>query len=289
MTVSMDKPVGTATHPEHWQDALVLLLAHGSESTPQGATFVHHQADALRQRGIFADVQAAFLRDIPHPRDAIVTSAYREIYVVPFMVAEGYSIDVMIPEALALNGPLTKISTTAGRKRVHLCRAIGTHRAVRDCSQSLISSITSDHGLNPNDTAALVLCHGTPRHQGGRNYAEQVVRDLENRGLVAQSTMLFLADTPGIDQWRASVSSRYVIALPYLMTAGRHGAIDIPGLLGIDPAAADFQASVMGGEIAGPFDVAGRKLWYAPLLGTLDTIPDIVIDRIADWDKPMIG
>ncbi len=246
---------------------------------------MHRQADALRQQGIFADVQAAFLRDTPHPRDLIATSLYREIYVVPFMVAEGYSIEVMIPEILALNGPLTEVITRAGRKRVHLCRAVGAHRAVRDCSRDLISSITSNHGLNPDNTAALVLCHGTPRHQGGRHYAEQVVRDIKNSNLVAQSAMLFLADKPGIDQWRANVSSRYVIALPYLMTAGRHGAIDIPELLGIDPATSGFQASIMDGKTTGPFDVAGRKLWYAPLLGTLDTIPDIVIDRVADWDK----
>ena len=249
---------------------------------------MHRQAEAIRQQGIFADVQAAFLRDEPHPKDLIAASDFRDIYVVPFMVSEGYSIDVMIPQTLPLDGALTEIITGTGRKRVHLCRAIGTHRAIWDHSMNLISSITSGHGLSPDDTTALVLCHGTKRHSGGRAFAEQVVRDLQNSGLVAHSAMLFMKDTPTINEWRSVSLSRYVIALPYLMTAGPHGAVDIPDMLGIDTRDATFNNAVVDGAVVGPLDIGGRKLWYTPLLGSLDLIPDIVIDRVAERAKSTV-
>jgi len=271
--------------PKHWGKSLILLAAHGSETTPEGAEFVRRQAESLQHRGVFGDVRATFLRDVPHPRDIIASSDYQHIYVVPFMVSEGHSIDIMIPEAMALDGALTEMITETDHKRVYLCRAVGTHHAVRDWSLDIISSITADHGLSCDDTAALVLCHGTTRHQGGRNYAEQVTRDIHNSGQVARTAMLFLEEAPRIDEWRSCVPSRYVIALPYLMTSGRHGAFDIPEGLGIDPNAPAFRTNIMEGKIAGPFDISGRMLWYAPLIGAFDMIPDIIIDRVADWNK----
>lgn len=275
----------TSSPPKHWRNALVLLLAHGAQSTPQGSIFVRQQAEAVRKLGLFADVQATFLRDSPHPRDLIANAPCQDIYVVPFMVAEGYSIEVMIPEILSLRGQLTEVTTVKGRRRVHLCRAIGTHRAVRDRSIETVKSIISGYGISPDDVAVLVLCHGTARHMGGRKHAAQAVRSLENSGLCAQTAKLFLEEEPKISDWRQNVSSRYVIALPYLMTAGRHGAKDIPDLLGIDAGDTLFQDAVVNGTMAGPFDVAGRKLWYAPLLGALDEIPEIIVDRVYDWDK----
>lgn len=271
--------------PKHWQDAQVLLLAHGSEGTPEGAAFVRQQADTLRQRNLFGEVSAAFLRDTPHPRDIVQNSRYRDIYVVPFMVADGYSLDVMIPDALALDGALTETMTEQGRKRVHLCRPIGTHRAVRQWSLDIVSAVMEDFGLWKDEPAVLVLCHGTRRHQGGRYYAEQVVRDITNHKRVSTCAMLFLEEEPEIRDWRTCVANRYVIALPYLMTAGRHGAYDIPEALGIDSTDETFHTGLMQGSVMGPYDVAGRKLWYGPLLGTLSAIPDIIIDRVADWDK----
>lgn len=271
--------------PKHWKRSLVLLTAHGSETTPEGAEFVRRQAEALRQRGVFGDVHTTFLRDPPHPRDIITASDYPHIYVVPFMISEGHSIDIVIPEAMALDGPLTELITRTDHKRVYLCRALGTHSTVRMWSRDIISSIITNHGLSPDDTAALVLCHGTTRHQGGRSYAEQVTRDINNSGLVAHTAMLFLEEAPRIDEWRSCVSSRYVIALPYLMTSGRHAAFDIPSILGIDPNSPTFHSNVREGKIAGPFDIGGRKLWYTPLVGTFDRIPDIIIDRVAEWDK----
>ncbi len=271
--------------PEQFKDYQVLLLAHGSKSTPEGAVFVHRQAEALRQRNIFGDVQAAFLQDTPHPRDILETSEFQDIFVVPFMISEGHTIDVIIPDALSLNDTRTTIETAQGVKHIALCRAIGTHRDIRRQSCHIIEELKSTHGLNTGETSALVLCHGTKRHKGSRKYAEQVLRDIQNSGLVEQSAMLFLEETPRIDEWRSCVSTRYVIVLPYLMTAGRHGAFDIPDYLGIDTTSRAFHENVLNGTTAGPYDISGRKLWYTPLVGAFDVIPDIVVSRVMEKQK----
>lgn len=272
----------TPHRSKHFKHSQILLLAHGSETTPEGTVYVHKQADALRRRDVFGDVRATFLRDSPHPRDIIATSEYQNIYVVPFMVSEGHSIDVIIPDALELSKGHTMPDTSDDAKHITLCNAIGTHSSIRRQSCKTIEKLKSEQGLSTNEVSALVLCHGTKRHKGSRKYAEQVLHDIQNSGHVAEAAMLFLEEAPRIDEWRSYVSTRYVIALPYLMTAGRHGAYDIPELLGIDTSQPSFHDCIREGKTAGPFNDSGRILWYTPLVGTFDIIPDIIVERVTE-------
>ena len=83
-------------HPEHWKNSLVLLIAHGSENTAGAADLVMTDAEDLTSRGLFGDVRASFLRGTDHPRDVIRSAHHENIYVVPYMISDGYSIEVRI-------------------------------------------------------------------------------------------------------------------------------------------------------------------------------------------------
>ena len=59
----MAESPGDTTIIDAWRDAILILLAHGSETAASGSDLARRHADALRAFGGFADVKAAFLRD----------------------------------------------------------------------------------------------------------------------------------------------------------------------------------------------------------------------------------
>ncbi len=271
--------------PEHWKDALVLLLAHGSETTPSAARLVKDHASALASRSLFADVRAVFLRDTPHPREVIEQAPNRDIYIIPFMISEGYSIDILIPAALGLTGTLTERISETGRRRIHVCHSIGTHDHITGQIVTMINTIIMDNDLNPQQTSTLITAHGTGRHPDNNHRATWLADHIATSCDVRDSHAVFLEEPPRIPEWPSLVTQDNVIAVPYLMTTGSHATSDVPQELGLSPDTPGFQQSLQTGRTFGPCTIGERKLWYAPVVGNMESIPDVAIDRVRDWDR----
>jgi sirohydrochlorin ferrochelatase len=271
--------------PDHWRGSLVLLLAHGSEATPGASDLVKKHAHAIKSQCLFADVQAVFLRDTPLPRDLIDRSQHDDIYIVPFMISEGYSIEVLIPQALGLAGPLTERISEQGRRRIHVCHSIGTHDLVEQHIVSSINELVATENLSTGDTCALVIAHGTKRHPGNNQQSTHLAARIADRCHVREAHAVFLEEPPFIGDWQSLTSSETVLALPYLMTMGSHATHDVPVALGIQVDDQGFYAALLAGETYGPTQCQRRQLWYAPVIGNLGTIPAIVEDRIRHWDS----
>ena len=269
----------TQRTPDHWPEALVLLLAHGSETTPGAAQLVKRHAATLKSQNLFADARAAFLRDTPHPRDVIDASPHKDIYIVPFMISEGYSIEVLIPEALGLTGPLTERISKQGRRRIHLCHSIGTHDAITDEIVTTVNTLIKDNSLASQDTSVLIAAHGTKRHPGNNQQSTGVAASIANRCPVQSAHAIFLEEPPFITDWQSLSTGPNTIGIPHLMTTGSHATIDVPEMLGIPNTHETF----------GPHHVAGRYLWYTPVVGSFSSIPEIAVDRIHDWDRANAG
>lgn len=267
-----------------WRESVLLLLAHGSESTASGADTARRHADALKSRGLFADVKAAFLRDTPHPRDVIAAETERDIYVVPFMASDGYTIDTLIPEALGLAGSLTERIVDGARQRVHVCRPVGTHASLLDWSVGRLARFAAGLAVDEQPASVLICAHGTDRHAGNFDRARDVVDAVERLGIATCVDAVFLDQSPRVDSWRDRVATKTVLVLPYLMSIGRHGRHDIPETLGFAGQGASAILAEQG--IAGPFESGEHTIYYGPLLGACPAIPDVAIERVRQWDLP---
>lgn len=271
--------------PDHWRDALVLLLAHGSETTPSAADLVKSHAAELAGRKLFAQVKAVFLRDTPHPRDVIDQATNRDVYVIPYMISEGYSIETLIPSALGLTGPLTEKISTTGRRRIHVCHSIGTHSQITDHVVMTINQLVSKHSINRHETTMLIAAHGTKRHPGNNQQSNYLVDQVIERCGIEDTHAAFLSEPPFIADWRLHSVHPHIIVLPYLMTNGSHAVIDVPRAFGIPIDAPKFRKAFSTGETYGPHEMNEQKMWYLPVIGRYDRISDIVVDRIQDWDR----
>ncbi len=244
---------------------------------------VRKHAEAIAQRGLFAEVRASFLRDSPHPREIISTSNARDIYIVPFMALEGLSIEIMVPLALGLPARYQENISQGTRQRIHVCKAVGTHPVMIEWINNTIDTLLSENALAPDETTVLFAAHGTERHPGSTQWMETVMRDCAQHHRDIQMAAVYLEQSPRITTWREHAERPNVIVIPYVMTPGRHGAIDIPVQLGLDPI--DIEHAATHGHTAGPLDSSGHKMWYAPVLGACPDTPDIIIERVLDWDR----
>jgi len=100
---------GPAAEP-HWLDALLILLAHGSE-TASGAELAHRHAEAIRTMNLFADDIIVAVTDCgpgvpPQEREAIFQPYWRA-EAVEGIAGTGLGLSVARSAARSLGGDLT--------------------------------------------------------------------------------------------------------------------------------------------------------------------------------------
>jgi len=275
----VDAPDGDAA----FRDAHLILLAHGSERAASGAAQARQHADSLRTRGVFREVTAAFLRDDPHPRDVVAKATSKDIYIVPFMASDGYSIETLIPDALGLSGELTERVSSGNRQRFHICRPVGTHEALLEWQVGAAAVFAKRLATSEQPVSIVVAAHGTDRHAGNHDRARDVVDALKREDVATRVEALFLDQAPSLDDWSTYVATETVLVVPFFMSLGRHARYDVPAAFGFsgDDAAADLSDT----SIAGPFLKDGHRIYYGPLLGACPLIPEVTLARARQWDE----
>lgn len=258
-----------------WSSTSVVLLAHGSQSTASGADRAREVADAVRAKGLFGYVEAAFLRDKPTPTDVLRAARTQQVFVVPFMVGEGYSIQRLIPNAVAAPETVTT-------SNIVLCRSVGVHPGIPAWAVDEVSRFCHTHAFANVETSILIAAHGTDRNPDNFDRAQLAVEAVKRTKAAATVDAVFLDQEPRVTQWRdyIATNSKTVIVMPFLMSLGRHARVDIPEALGIEGRAAARELT--RGVIAGPYAVDGRNLFYGPLLGASPLLPEIVVERVRE-------
>ena len=84
--------------------AALLVLGHGTPLDTRSSEAVEAQVEAIRARGIFADVHGAFMETPPKIEDWREITSCREVIAVPFFIADGLHSDEDIPELLGIPG-----------------------------------------------------------------------------------------------------------------------------------------------------------------------------------------
>src|SRR6187549_216469 len=85
----------------------LVIVGHGSTLNPDSSAPTHAHADAIRARGLFAEVVCAFWKEEPSLREVLRTVDSPEVFVVPNFISEGYFTQEVIPRELGLSGKQT--------------------------------------------------------------------------------------------------------------------------------------------------------------------------------------
>lgn len=241
-------------------ETALLLCAHGTRGL---AGAVSEHVAALAGTGDFARVAACALYGEPRLEAVLGELTANRVRLVPFMMAEGYTLDTLRRRVAA--------HPTAGR--VEIARAVGAHPALSDVIAAKARAACESKDWRAVDTALLLVGHGTTRHAASTATARAHAERLRATGTFAEVASAFLDDVPDVAQAVASLSAPRVVAVGFFTDAGDHGREDVPAQL-----AACARQSVYAGPV-GP-DPALRDMILAQALANDgDAAPSVVTQR----------
>ncbi len=247
-----------------------------------------HAAE-IRHRKIFAEVECAFWKEEPSFRDALFLfdpGSIREVYVVPNFISEGYFTQTVVPRELELNGPTTK---RAKGQMWKYCEPVGNHPMMTELLLKRASEVAPD--ADPEETSLLIVAHGTDLNENSAVAAKREAEKIRANGRYATVLNVYMEEPPLVSDWRKLTTTPNVVVVPFFISDGLHSYEDIPRLLGIAVAAgvdrpagaggSALPATVPPGEIfrRNPYSIEGRKLFYAPSIGTDPGFADIILEQ----------
>jgi sirohydrochlorin cobaltochelatase len=266
-------------------DSGLLIVAHGSTVNPDSSAPTLAHAAEIQRRRIFADVKCAFWKEEPSLRDAIFlfdAKAIPEVYVVPNFISEGYFTQTVVPRELELNGPTTK--RPSGQKWKY-CQPVGNHPMMTELLLKRASEVAPN--ADPGETSLLIVAHGTDLNENSAVAAKREAERICALGKYAAVLNVYMEEPPLVSDWRKLTKTENVVVVPFFISDGLHSYEDIPRLLGIVVAGGtdcDPQQSAPPAKVRGeifrrnPYSIDGRKLCYAPSIGTDAGFADIIIE-----------
>ena len=286
-------------------DAALLIVAHGSTVNPDSSAPTLEHATEIRRRNIFADVQCAFWKEEPSLRDGLFLfdpGSIREVCVVPNFISEGYFTQAVVPRELALTGRITKRSNG---QIWRYCDPVGNHPLMTELLLKRARDVAPD--VNPVETSLLIVAHGTDLNENSAVAAKREVEKIRSLETYAAVINVYMEEEPLVSDWRTLTKTPNVVVVPFFISDGLHSYEDIPRLLGIagvhcersevqskNPAAkplgvvtgsldcARDDGVAVGREIfrQNPYVIDGRKLFYAPSIGTDPGFADIILEQV---------
>ncbi|WP_316977323.1 CbiX/SirB N-terminal domain-containing protein [Shumkonia mesophila] len=257
-----------------WPQAALLLAGHGLAARPEGALSTLRHAEALRARGLFADVRAGFLRQEPELAATLAELTQPRVYVVPMLASKGYIADVVMARRLNLEGPVTWRPAAGGGQELCFCEPVGAHPRIPALLGERVAALCRRQKLAPAATEVILVGHGTPRHPSSSERTREVADMIAKTGIAARVRAMFLDEEPRIDGWKEQSQAGNVIVAPFLIANWYHGSQDLPGRLGL---------LTQAGEAA-PSLIDGRRLWYMSPLGEEPEIADLALAMVEKFD-----
>ena len=268
------------------RNAALLIVAHGSTVNPDSSAPTLAHAAEVRRRKVFSDVGCAFWKEEPSLRDAIFLfdpEGIREVYVVPNFISEGYFTQTVVPRELELNGRITKRSNGQIWK---YCEPVGNHSMMTELLLKRAREVAP--GADPAESSLLIVAHGTDLNENSAVAAKREAEKIRALGKYAAVLNVYMEEPPLVSDWCKLTKTRHVVVVPFFISDGLHSYEDIPRLLGIAVTAGvdrgqpgSAPPATARGEIfrRNPYNIEGRRLFYAPSIGTDPGIADIILEQ----------
>lgn len=207
-----------ASPPPDDGGAALLLVAHGAADASASAS---RHAAAIASSGRFAEVRTACLKGVPGLEATLAEIASARIYLVPLLMAEGYSYGVLRSRTTA---------ASAGRD-VTLCRPVGANPRLADLIADMARATCHAQGWAAGECALVLVGHGTARHRGSTATAEAQVARIAASGAFAQVATAFLEAPPDLVQQLQDLAPQPTVVVGFFADRGVHGEADVPRLI----------------------------------------------------------
>jgi len=256
----------------------LIVVGHGSTVNPDSSAPTFANADTLRCRGVFGEVEPAFWKEEPSLRQVLHMIDSNDVYVVPNFISEGYFTRTVIPRELELQGPVTQI----GSRTIKYCEPVGNHPRMTDLLLRRAADVAP--AARPAETTLFIVGHGTDLNDNSAAAAKREVERIRATGKYAEVFNAYMEEEPLISRWHEIASQPDVVVVPFFIADGLHSYQDIPVLLGIqeEAGAAASESQVFRRN---PYRIRGRMLHYANAIGTEPLFADLILDQVRSFDE----
>jgi len=258
----------------------LIIVGHGSTLNPDSSAPTLDHAQAIRQRGMFAEVACAFWKEEPSLRQVLHTVESEDVYIVPNFISEGYFTQKVIPRELELEG---RVTAKNGRT-LKYCEPVGNHPRVTELL--LHRAAQAAPGVNPAETSLFIVGHGTDLNDNSAIAAKREVATIRERGLYAEVFNAYMEEPPLIADWAKLATRPNVVVVPFFIADGLHSYEDIPVLLGI---ATESMGAISANQHEvfkhNPYSLQGKHLYYASAIGTEPLFAEVILDQVTAFDR----
>lgn len=254
------------------ENAALVVAGHGSTKNPDSAAPTLAHVEAIRRKGVFAEVVACFWKEKPSFREALELVKSPEVYVVPNFISDGYFTRTVIPREMGIEGPVT----ACGGRTIRYCEPAGKHPRITDLLAREARAVAP--AVPPQETGLLIVGHGTRLDKNSAEAARLQAALIAKTGAYAEVSAAYMEEAPLVAEWDALTSQPNVVVVPFFISDGLHSYQDIPVLLGIrdTPGKAASQQDVFRHN---PHNLRGRQLYYGSAIGTEPGFADIILDQ----------
>jgi uroporphyrin-III C-methyltransferase len=200
----------------------LVLAAHGGGAGSSANAHIRRLAQQVRERRVFDEVAVAFHLGEPGFDTVLDELEADTVTVVPVMTSAGHFSRTVLPAALRRN-------PRAATLPLVITPPLGTHAGMVALVARRIAELVRSRHLLRDETAVLLVGHGTRRHPASRRSTLALADALRARGAAAEVASGFLDDDPGVAEAYASLSRPVVLVIPFLIGGGDHTLDLAPG------------------------------------------------------------
>lgn len=247
----------------------LVLIGHGSHLNGESASAVYRYAEMIRARGLYDEVVEGYWKEEPSLRQVLKTVASTDVTVIPMFISEGYFTETVIPREMGLGhqGPVPPegVARVLGGRTVRYTLPYGVHPSMSEVILARAHEALPD--ASPEDTALIVLGHGTTRNENSNKIVYQNAEVLRQTGQFAEVHALFLDEDPKVGTWPDVVKAPRVVVVPFFASEGWHTLETIPEDMGLEGAVTTFADNPHGEQ----------TVYYAKPVGTHSAVADVIL------------
>lgn len=206
------------TSPRYADTALV-LAAHGSRRRPEANALIDAHAAEIDYRHLFASVHTVFLMGGPDPQDVIQNISARRIIIVPFMMSDGYLVDVITER-------LRSVVSADNNQSIDVSDPIGTHSEIAAITADIAENLLDRSSILAKNATLVLVAHGAKERPESKAGAMLHLRAIEEMGRFAAVHVALLEEPPFIDDIINMVSGPSVI-VGLFAAPGGHAIDDV--------------------------------------------------------------
>lgn len=282
-----------------FQDATLIIAAHGSTLNAESADPAYQHGDALRRSGLFGQVIEAFWKQEPCFPASLRGAWFPRVFIVPLFISEGYFTEEVVPREFGFPPatpafprferrpwPVTKPENAPDEQQVFYCGPVGTHPSMTEVllarAREIIERFPFPRAPKPADTALFIAGHGTGNNENSRKAIEQQVELIRARNIYAEVHAAFMEEAPRIGEIYKITSARNLIMVPFFVSDGLHSYEDIPVMLGEAERIVKKRYQEGQPTWRNPTEKQGKLVWYTRSIGNEPHIPDIILQRVRE-------